>query len=197
MQNKMLAAALSLLLSADVQPAGKEQMPLPLDLHIKNTGGSDGAGLCVFASITHSAHWQNEHDLQKLFAWMKSKPGGGYPSKVDKMIDQMTGGKIKVIQYEGNDLDVLRLAVRTGRMPAVTYSVSPSGRYGGRKIAHMVSLVGISGSGASETWEILDNNYPGTVERLSTSEFQRSFSLGGGGWAVILYPPGRPPEPRN
>src|SRR5581483_10835823 len=32
---------------------------LPNDLHLKNTDGSDGAGLCVFCSIAHSARWQN------------------------------------------------------------------------------------------------------------------------------------------
>jgi hypothetical protein len=36
---------------------------------------------------------------------------------------------------------LLRLAVKTGRMPGVTCSLSPGGRYCGARIAHMVSLV--------------------------------------------------------
>ena len=184
-------------IAADAVPTGEEQMKLPRELQIKNRGGSDGAGLCVFASITHSAHWQRERDLEDLFRWMFTRPGGGYPSKVEKIVAEKTQGRVKVIQYEGSDLDVLRLAVKTNRMPAVTYAYSPTGRYGGKKIAHMVSLVGITGTGAAETWQILDNNYPGTVERMSTAEFKRSFTGMGGGWAVILYPPGPPPEPRN
>lgn len=58
---------------------------------------------------------------------------------------------------EGSDLERLKLACRTGRMPGVTYAFSPTGRYGGARIAHMVNLVH-----ADDQWfAVLDNNYPG------------------------------------
>ena len=37
---------------------------LPALEHMKNTGGSDGAGLCVFTSVEHCARWQNEESLR-------------------------------------------------------------------------------------------------------------------------------------
>ena len=43
-----------------VAPDGEEvQNDLPKEFpHIRNRGGSDGKGLCVFASLNHSAIWQ-------------------------------------------------------------------------------------------------------------------------------------------
>ena len=45
------------------------------------------------------------------------------------------------LQVEGDDFEILRTACKTGRMPAVTYGYSPTGRYGRAHIAHMVNLV--------------------------------------------------------
>jgi hypothetical protein len=88
---------------------------------------------------------------------------------------------------------ILKLACKTGRMPGVTYSFSPTGRYGGRRIAHMVSLV----SADDRHFVILDNNYPGTYEWMTPEEFTRSYTGGGQGWAVILLAPPPSPVPVN
>lgn len=176
---------------------------LPGDQHLKNCGGSDGSGLCVFTSLSHSARWQNVPVLADFRDWMRNHPGGGYPQKVDAMIQQICKEKATpvppYVQVEGTDLEVLRAACRSGRMPGVTYSFSPTGRYGGKRISHMVSLVG-----AGERWfVVLDNNYPGsagkedTYEWLSPDEFRRTYAGTGQGWAVILLGPGPPPVPRN
>jgi hypothetical protein len=77
----------------------------------------------------------------------------------------------------------------------VTYSSSPTGRYGGSRIAHMVSLVH-----ADDRWfAVLDNNYPGAnlIEWMTPQEFQRTWTGMGGGWAVILLAPPPPPPPVN
>ncbi len=173
------------------------QLDLPVRLHLKNTGGSDGAGLCVFTSITHSATWQSVTALDHFRDWMTRYPGGGWPEKVDAMIAKITKEKsapaVKYLQVEDDDLEILKLACRTGRMPGVTYSFSPSGRYGGQRIAHMVTLLH-----ASDSWFcVLDNNFPGTYEWMTPAEFRRSY-LGGGrsGWSVILLNPGPPPLPK-
>jgi hypothetical protein len=183
-----------------VAPDGTEiQIDLPGELHLRNKGGRDGAGLCVFTSINHSAYWQNVRVLQKFRDWMTKHPGGGYPSKVDKMIAQICKEEgVPVpdyIQVEGSDLEPLRLACKTGRTPGVTYCFSPSGRYGGQRIAHMVSLVHLDDKWAG----ILDNNYPGAdkIEWLTIEEFKKTYMGGGGGWGVILLNPGPPPVPRN
>jgi hypothetical protein len=184
-----------------VAPDGTTEIncDLPGDLHLKNKGGSDGAGLCVFTSIAHSARWQNVPSLEDFRDWMTKHPGGGYPQKVTQMIlrkCQETGvPEPAYVQVEGKDLEILKLACKTGRMPAVTYSYSPTGRYGGGRIAHMVSL-----PHADNAWFcVLDNNYPGVdaYEWMSPDEFQKTYSAGGNGWSVILLSPGPPPVPRN
>lgn len=175
------------------------QIDLPGDQHLRNVGGSDGAGLCVFTSIDHSARWQNVQPLIGFRDWMRKHPGGGYPTKVDQMISRIcqekNTPKPEYIQIEGSDTSLLVKACQAGLMPAITYGISPTGRYGGQRIPHMVSLMHADGN----NFVILDNNYPG-VERyewMNATEFKRSYTIVGGGWAVILLPPGPPPIPKN
>lgn len=182
-----------------ISPTGQEiQIDLPSDHHIKNKGGSDGAGLCVFASLNHSAYWHNLAGLQDLFQWMRKYPGGGYPEKVDRMIrkkcEEAHVPVPEFINRETSDLALLERACANGHMPGVTYAFSPTGRYGGQRIAHMVSLVHARGN----EWAILDNNYPGTIEWMSREQFKRAFTGGRDkGWCVIFLSPGPPPIPSN
>lgn len=174
-----------------VSPDGSEALAcdLPAFEHMKNTGGSDGAGLCVFTSVEHCARWQNEGALRGFQQKMRKEPGGGYPEKLDRMMARHCPGAT-CLQYTGNDPALLKIALRTGRMPAVTYGFSP--RYGSR-IAHMVNLVHFS-----DRWAcILDNNFPGDdkYEWMKPVEFERRWTMGGGGWAVFLLNPPPPPIP--
>ena len=177
------------------------QLDLPASQHLKNIGGSDGAGLCVFTSISHSARWQHVERLENFRDWMKKYPGGGYPEKVTQKINQIAKEQgvpaPPYLQVEGGRelLDVLRAALNSGRMPAVTYSFSPTKRYGGQRIAHMVSLVHLDSQFAC----VLDNNYPGVdkYEWMSVDEFLRTFTGGRSGWAVVLLDVGPPPLPWN
>lgn len=171
---------------------------LPGQYHLRNKGGSDGKGLCVFTSIAHSARYQEVPELIDFRDWMTRYPGGGYPEKVAQKIKQICAEKgvpePKYLQYEGKDLEILKLACQSGRMPGVTYRYSPTGRYGGQKIWHMVSLVH-----ADDRWfAVLDNNYPGVnlIEWMTPNEFRPVFTEGGG-WAVVLLNPGPPPAPTN
>ena len=176
-------------------PTGPDGTEVACDLpaleHIKNVGGRDGAGLCVFTSIEHSGRWQNCEGLRGFQAKMRSELGGGYPEKVDHMMRKYIP-EAKYIQYSGNDPAVLDLAIKTGRMPAVTYGYSE--RYGGR-VAHMVNLVHIDEKVAC----ILDNNFIGAdrLEWMSRGEFLRRWKLDGGGWAVVVLNPPPPPVPAN
>jgi len=183
-----------------VSPDGVEiQVDLPADQHLRNKSGTDGAGLCVFTSIDHTARWQNVPSLIGFRDWMTRYPGGGYPSKVDKMIERLSAErnmpKVEYLQLEGSDTSLLVKACQAGFCPAVTYGLSPTGRYGGAKIPHMVTLVHAD----DKYFVVLDNNYPGPdkYEWMTPAEFKRSYTIMGGGWAVILLPPGPPPIPRN
>lgn len=180
-------------------PDGTEEIACDLDkrFHLRNRGGSDGAGLCVFASLKHSSIWQHVWPTQNIFEWMFSRPGGGYPSKVDKVIAAVCKEQGVPVppyfQVESRDLEILKLACKTGRMPGVTYNFSPTGRYGGARIAHMVSL-----AHASDKWfAVLDNNYPGSFEWMDPATFLRVYAGGGNGWAVVFLNDAPPPPPRN
>lgn len=173
------------------QDGTEVQCDLPLSQWIKNVGGRDGAGLCVFTSINMAAYWQNCEELFKFQQQMRSEPGGGYPAKVDRMMKKYAP-TAKYVQYSGNDPAILDLALKTGRIPSVTYGYSE--RYGGR-VAHMVNLVHMDDKLAC----VLDNNFIGAerLEWMSRGEFLRRWKLGGGGWTVILLNPPPPPIPVN
>lgn len=194
-------------LGGDETPDGQPvQIVFPPELRLKNKGGSDGAGLCVFTSLSHAARWQNVPPLVDFRDWMTKYPGGGYPSKVDAMIKKLCGERgVPVpayIQIEGNDLTVLERACKAGRMPSITYSVSATGRYNGGQISHMVSLVHADLTGAGQ-WAILDNNYIDKLEWLTTEEFKRTFigkpfqGSPAKGWAVFFLNPGSVPTLRT
>lgn len=195
----MLPLFVFLTLAADSQvggrtsPDGSEQIQidLPGAQQLKNVGGRDGAGLCVFTSVEHSGRYQNVDKLIGFQNSMRKELGGGWPEKLDKMLGKYAQGTA-YLQYSGDDPGLLRLALKTGRMPAVTYGYSP--RYGGSgRIAHMVNLVHLSDRWAA----ILDNNFIGenNYEWMAPAEFTRRWKLGGGGWAVFLLAPPPPPPP--
>lgn len=178
---------------------------LPGDFHTKNVGGSDGAGLCVYCSMRHAGVWHDESVFAAMFDYMKQFPGGGYPAKVDKMVvkycQEKGLPKPDYIHVEDSDLDILKSACQTGHLVMTTYSFSPTGRYRGQRIAHMVNLVHAD----DRHFVILDNNYmpkdpanPDNYEWLTPEEFRRVSSQGGGNyWAMILLKPGAPLPPKN
>ena len=174
------------------------QLDLPKSLHMKNVGGSDGAGLCVFTSMEHAARWQNIELLFGFQTWCRQRPGGGYPEKVDRYMDAISreknAEKPRYIQIISRDLNLLRQAFRSGRMVSITYCYSPAGRYGGSRIAHMVTLAHLD-----DRWAcVIDNNFPGTYEWMSPDELLRVAACGQGNyWAVVFLDPGPPPPPTN
>lgn len=151
---------------------------LPASMRHRNRGGSNGAGLCVFASIDHAALYQNDRAAIGLFQKMFREPGGGWPSKVDAMMRKYCPGAL-YLQYEGKDPAALELALKTGRMPSITYGPD-----------HMVSLIFLN-----ETWAaVLDNNFVGEneIRWFKRDELLRLWRAGGNGWVVVLLHP-RPP----
>lgn len=161
---------------------------LPESEKKRNVGGRDGAGLCVFTSIEYAARWQNETKLKDFQKFMRQEPGGGWPEKVDRMIEKYAKG-VRYIQSTSKDWELLKAAVRSGRMPCVTYD-GHDPHYSG-SIAHMVSL-----AHADDKWvAVTDNNYPGDSQHvwMTPEDFKRRWD----GWAVYLLSPPPPPPPRN
>lgn len=132
--------------------------------------------------------------------WLVAKgiPGGGYPDKVADLIPKIAADRglptPEFLQIEGDDIELLKTALASGRMACITYSYSATGRYGGKKIAHMVNACH-----GDQWWAILDNNFVGEdrYEWNDTASFRRTYSPNADGWAVILLKAGPPPMPRN
>ncbi len=167
---------------------------LPVSLRTPNTGGRDGAGLCVFTSIMHAARYQGERRLWDFQRDMTHEPGGGYPDKVDRMIAKYGPGT-KYVQYEGADPGVIRQAIAAGRMASVTWDGYHDPHYNGHHIAHMVNCVQYTDRAVC----LLDNNFVGDGELLwmTPGDFQQGWTGGGdGGWAVVLLNPAPPPVPK-
>lgn len=175
---------------------------LPPSLHMKNTGGSDGAGLCVFTSLEMAAMSNNIRQLFGFQKFMTRRPGGGWPAKVNDMIArycQEQSVKPPVFFHvEANDLGILKQALKSGRAVGITYSYSPTGRYRGQRIAHMVYLAAAgAGQGPDgKGWYCcVDNNFPGSFEWMDERTFLSVASGGSRLWAVIFANPTYPPAP--
>jgi len=185
----------------NVAPDGKTEIhcDLPGSQHLHNKGGSDRAGLCVFTSCDHAARWQNIPALIGLRDYMTKYPGGGWPEKLAKYITKICKERgvpePKYVQIENSkDLEILKLACKTGRMVCITYERSPTGRYNGSKIAHMVNL-----PHADNAWfAVLDNNYEGPTryEWAPPDEWLRVTNPRGF-WAVVFLDGPPPPPPSN
>jgi hypothetical protein len=150
-------------------------------MHQRNTGGSDGAGLCVIASLVTNGNYQGVGpEVRKLWEEAQRRPGGYIPSKLDGLIRDVAPG-LKYAQYEGTDPAPLERWSEAGYPVGVTYG---TGRlYGYRRIAHMVSLSHLDPRWAA----IIDNNNPGKWSWMPAPEFARRWTLSGGqGWAVLL-----------
>ncbi len=183
-----------------IGPDGRTQVAcdIPAPLRQENVGGRDGAGLCVFTSIEHSARYQNERRLWNFQKQMTQEPGGGYPDKVDAMIAKYAPGT-RYIQHVNGDLEFLYAAIRTGRPPDVTYAGMDMHYGKNRKVAHMVTLVHLDPPSKSPRLAcVLDNNYIGANQLvwMTADEFKTRWLAMGGGWAVVLLAPPPPPPVR-
>lgn len=165
---------------------------IPAPMRIRNTGGTDGAGLCVFASMQMAASFQNTKELLDIFKYMQTQPGGGWPERVDKIMKERAPN-VKYKQYEGSDIDFIQEGINSGRPVCVTLGLGPEKIYGGQTIAHMVLCVGMNEKETS----ILDNNDPQNIWVIETSEFKRRFiHPNTSGWAFYTLTPPPPPVPR-
>ncbi len=165
--------------------------------HHANVGGSDGAGLCVYTSAWHACVWQDIPELYGFRDWMRLRPGGSYPEKFEKTLNQFCAEKgvtpPAYIQHTAGDVAFLELALKTGRMPCVTYAGYDGfyrDRYGRDLwIDHMVNLVHLDADRAC----IIDNNRPGKWVWMTRADFLTRWKARGGGWAVVFL--AAPPAP--
>lgn len=179
-----------------VSPTGlRSAVDLPGELHQRNTGGSDGLGLCVFSAFEDECEYMGYTQMRGFHKWMESKPGGGWPAKLDQMVAEFCREKgvekPEYLQHTGGDEALLELAIKTRRGACTTYS-GMDDFYSG-DINHMVVL---SEFGRSDQTSIMDNNRPGEWIWMTRKEYTFRWKLNtvGQGWAVILLGPPPPPS---
>jgi hypothetical protein len=163
---------------------------LPKEQHVRNFGApEDGQGLCVFASMDMAARWHHMHELIDVIH--KVRKGGGWPEKVRDVIGELAPQR-HFVQYEGVSPSILDASMAARSPVCVTYGYSP--RYGNQTIYHMVILVHLDAEWAA----IVDNNFPGTFEWMSRTEFiKRWCHPGHKGWAYTFLEAPPPPIPRS
>lgn len=169
----------------------RAQVPIPAEFHLKNEGGSDGAGLCVITSNTSNGWFQDVPEFadakgSKVWRLAKSKPGGYYPEKFKDLLDE-AGFQTPWLQAEGSAAElvpVIRHYLEMGIPVATTIAFSqryqpgvPDGR-----IHHMIQTVHLDDSLAC----VVDNNFPGTYLWMTADEYARRLVDGQAGWVVVL-----------
>lgn len=164
----------------------RSHVVIPLEQRQRNTGGSDGAGLCVIASIKTNGNYQGlGPEVVKLWEEAQRRPGGYSPSKLERLLAEITPD-LKYASYVGSDPAVLHRLSKAGYPIGATMN---TGRlYNYMPIAHMVSLVHYDEE--KDLAAVIDNNKPEVYAWMPAQEFARRWNGIGGGWAFVWdYPP--------
>lgn len=151
---------------------------VPPEIRQKNTGGSDGAGLCVIASVTTAGRYQGVPGIDRLWEAAKQRPGGYYPEKLEALVGEILPGE-KFGSYVGKDTKVVENLVRSGYVVGTTTNTGAI--YGGQPIHHMVDTVHLDESAAA----IIDNNKPEVEIWTDRSTYDERFVDGEEGWAFV------------
>lgn len=158
----------------------------------RNVGGSDGAGLCVYASSLNAADWTALRQMVGFWKWLQRRPGGSYPPKfaadVAEYCREAGIPEPQFVQITNNDIAFLEEATANRVMLGVTYS-GEDGVFYRQKIAHMVNLVYFSRE--KNRAAIVDNNNPDKILWMSADEFLKRWS----GWALSWLAAPPPPVP--
>ncbi len=172
----------------------KASAPLPAHLHVRNEGGSDGAGLCVLSSCLLNGMYAEVPGLStpgldersgKMVPgkgsafWREGKlqPGGYGPDKLERHVKRTLPG-VKYGSYVGTDPAILDGLSRKGIPIGATMNTGEL--YNWQMIHHMISLAEYRLRG----WAcVVDNNDPGRFHWMTADEFNRRWIDGGIGWA--------------
>lgn len=199
MRRSLLSLALVLWLplaggaAGPVSPDGTPvQIDLPLAHRMRNVGGSDGAGLCVYTSVVHAALYQGESRLFGLRKFAEKRPGGSWPAKLAADL-KTVAPDAPVIQVLNCDAAFVRRCLENGYLVSITWANG----------SHMLNCVHLD-----EKWGcVLDNNSPYGKDKdgnrtdtaltwMPAAELMRRAAGGSpvGCWAVVVLEKG-PPAP--
>ena len=154
--------------------------PIPAEMHLRNTVGTDAAGLCVPSSVTINGRFQEVPGIEKLLPLARQRPGGYGPEKLAGLINETIPDE-KFASYVGTDRGVLDKLSAEGYPIGAT--MNTGSLYGWQPIHHMISLV--HHDSARDVACVVDNNQPGVFNWMRASEFSRRWVDGGTGWAFV------------
>jgi hypothetical protein len=150
-------------LNEPVYQGTRATAPIEDKNRIQNEGGSDGAGLCVIASLVQNGQQQGVPMTaggkdSPLWRAAKRRPGGYSPGKLEALLNEIDPEE-PWASYVGTDPEVLRKVLALGYPVGITYSWGD--KYPGR-IHHMVS----GELDGSNLYMVADNNRvdPGFVD---------------------------------
>jgi hypothetical protein len=159
----------------------RASVPIPVDLRQRNTRGTDGGGICVVASATTNGRYQGIGDeVQKLWEYAKTQPGGHSPQKLEAQIKRVAPS-LKYANYLGHDAAVLERLCGAGYPVGATMNTGRQYNYA--RIAHMVSLTHFNRE--QNLAAVVDNNQPEVTAWMPATEFERRWSGGGSGWVFV------------
>jgi hypothetical protein len=173
--------------------------PIPVELHVRNEGGSNGAGLCVISSVLSAGMSQGIPGLDRpghdeatggekpgkgsqLWRTAKSRPGGYSPDKLASLLNQIMPDQ-KWVSYVGTDPTEIEKLTKAGYRVCATMNTGQ--QYSYRPIHHMINVIHYETNG----WAcVVDNNDPGKFHWMPAAEYARRSIDGGTLWAFAwLY----------
>lgn len=158
--------------------------PIPPKFHVRNEGGSDGAGLCVISSLLANGQYQGVPGLMpakqsKFWQTAKGRPGGYGPDKLIRLLRETLPGE-PYTSYTGYDTSVLNDWSAKGYPIGATMNTGALYNY--QPIHHMVSLIHYKAGG----WACyVDNNDPGVYHWVRSATYDKRW-IDGIGWAMRL-----------
>lgn len=161
--------------------------PIPPKYHVRNEGGSNGAGLCVISSLIQDGAYQSIGDLPTLkesALWKAAKKakGGYYPGKLEALLKAVMPDA-KWFSWEGKTPELVKQYNAAGYPVATT--MNTGAQYGYAPIHHMISVAHLDDQWAC----VVDNNDPGKYHWMPAAEYARRFPDGGNGWGFVWLPP--------
>lgn len=162
---------------------------IPVEMHQQNTGGSDGQGLCVIASVKMVAEYLGQAAAgEALWEEAKRRPGGYYPEKFDQLAKDVAPD-LKYAHYVGSDYQVLVNLTNEGIPFGITMDTGELYNY--QSIRHMVA----GNAFGKKNAVFVDNNRPGWFGWTTKEEWMRRATMNDGKFWVLALAPSDEPGP--
>lgn len=146
-------------------------VPIEPKHHIRNTGGSDKAGLCVGTSIAVCFNNDGAYvEAQKLLAYLRQRPGGSYPEKLERDFATLFPD-VEYVSIVGTDYTIPERLIDAGIPFGMTMGYDDNIYGRGKEVQHMVTWIDFDHDADLACY--IDNNAPGKYQWCSIAEAKR------------------------